>query len=920
MTPDPRLPDLFAQASELEREAREEWLDDLRAKDADLAREVEELLAAASAGEARFDSPAWGRLAGAAADDASPPPERVGPYRVVGEIGRGGMGRVFLAEQEAGEFRRRVALKLIDRPGGAEEGVRRFRDEIRILASLEHPGIARFLDGGRTPEGTWFLALEYVEGEHLLAHARRLELGIDERLNLFTAALDAVEFAHVRGVIHRDLKPGHILIGSDGRPRLLDFGLSKLIDPDSAESATVTRTEMRALTPAYASPEQFRGERATPASDVFALGVVLYELLSGARPFGGPASTRHELERAVLEHDPAPPSTVARRTRLGRGLDAICLKALRKQPRARYATAGALAADLRRYRQGMVVEALRGDRRYRIARFARRHRTSLGVAASGALIVALVLIATRALWRLPGAAPEDPSARPFPFSSALPPVEVLEKRFAARPASVEAGGELALALLAAGRPQEASLVIARLRQIPGETENPLTDYVDATVAMRIDEPQRALVLFTRARESAIAAGRGELVAQIHASRGRLLSTLGRHEEGTAEMERARAGFEAAGDQESLSRVLNDLAIESLQKGDLAQGKQLLLAALAAVHASGVRGSQVVDNLAFLDIVGGRPDLAEPRFREAIEDQRVLGDKRRLGEGLDGLASALADLGRPEEAEKSWDEAIGLLAESGDTTSLADALHSRASAALGDGRLDGIVAIAGDIETYAKASGSRFSLALAESLRGGLAGARGDVPAARRQFELARRILSDEGENDQLADLLLRQAVVERREGDAVEAARLAAQTADLQPSLEGAARFGAEALLARTDADAGRTASARAHLEALGAEAERSPSLTRRIAFLAARAALAAAEGRDRDARRDLEAAIAAIEPAQRSLDLLDLRLDLAALTMHRDRSLGIAAAREIAVRAKALGLLGLAGRADRLALRAGPT
>jgi hypothetical protein len=224
-----------------------------------------------------------------------------------------------------------------------------------------------------------------------------------------------------------------------------------------------------------------------------------------------------------------------------------------------------------------------------------------------------------------------------------------------------------------------------------------------------------------------------------------------------------------------------------------------------------------------------------------------------------------------------------------------------------------VSTADSIEASANASGNRVSLALAESLRGELAGARGDVPAARRQFELARRILRDEGENDQLADLLLRQVVVERREGDAVDAARLAAQIADLQPSLEGAARFGAEALLARTDADAGRTASAHAHLGALGAEGERSPSLTRRIAFLAARAAVAAAEGREADAPRDLEAAIAAIVPVHRSLDLLDLRLDLAALTMRRDRALGIAAAREIAARSKALGLLGLAGRADRL-------
>jgi len=930
MTDEPRLPELFARASELEGEEREKWLADLRAKDPDLAREVEELLPHAPAGEARFNEPAWQRLSGAETEEPARAPERVGRYRILAEIGRGGMGRVFLAEEEGGEFRRRVALKLIDRPGGGEQNVRRFRDEIRILASLEHPGIARFLDGGRTPEGIWFLALEYVEGEDLLAHARRRNLDVGQRLELFTAAIDAVEFAHARGVVHRDLKPGNILVGTDGRPRLLDFGLSKLIDPDAADDATITRTEMRALTPAYASPEQFLGGRATPASDVFALGVVLYELLTGVRPFGAPGKSRHELERAVLESDPDPPSITVRRAmpqpsavhaeRLGRDLDAICLKALRKRPHERYPTAGALAADVRRHRQGLSVEAMRGDRRHRIGRFVRRHRRLLGITSIAAVAVASILIAVRVPWgNGPGADPGEPPPRPFPFSSALPPVEDLERRFAAQPDRVEAGGELALALLAAGRPQEASLVVARLRQIPGEGENALTDYVEATVAMQIDEPQRALVLFTRALNGAIAAARGDLVAQIRAARGRLLSTLGRRDEAHAEMERARIDFEKAGDQESLARVLNDLAVESLQKGDLDEGERLLVGGLAAARAAGVRGSQAAENLAILALVRGRPDLAEPRFREAIEDQRALGDRRRVGEILGGLAGALSDLGRPDEAERSWDEAIRLLRETGDDAQLSAPLYGHAIAAVMDGRLDDIEATADSIQTAAKASGDRVALALAESLRGDLAGARGDLGTARRQFEIARRILDSNGDRDQVADVMLQRALVELRAGNGAEAARAAEGIPEMQPSLEGTSRFVAEAILARTDAAAGRMASARAHLAALGDAAARSPSLVRRTAFLSARGALAVAEDREADARRDLEAAIAAIEPARRTVDLLDLRLDLAALVKRRDRMGGIAAASEIEARARALGLLGVAGRARRLASSAGP-
>ena len=284
MTADPRLPELFERACELDGQERAAWLAELRRGDPALATEIEELLRAAPQGARLFEALARERLDTAEPEPPSAIPQRVGPYRILREIGRGGMGRVFLAEQEGEEFRRVVAVKLLDRPGLAQDDVRRFRDEVKILATLEHPGIARFLDGGRAADGTWFLALEYVEGVDLLAHVRGLGAPLEARIRLFLAVLEAVAYAHSRSVVHRDLKPGNILVGRDGRPRLLDFGIAKLLDPASSAQDATTRTELRAFTPAYASPEQFRGERATATSDVYSLGVLLYQAPRGSRP------------------------------------------------------------------------------------------------------------------------------------------------------------------------------------------------------------------------------------------------------------------------------------------------------------------------------------------------------------------------------------------------------------------------------------------------------------------------------------------------------------------------------------------------------------------------------------------------------------------------------------------------------------
>ncbi len=928
------LPELFARAFELDDAGRRALVNDVLGRDPALGAELALLLEGAGETGSPLDRAPW-------RPDVEPVgldqrlPERVGPYRIVRELGRGGMGRVFLAEEETEDFKRAVALKVIDRPAFDDDAVRRFRDEVRILSSLEHPGIARFLAGGRAPDGTWFLALELVEGEDLLTWARARELDVRARVALFVTVLDAVRFAHARGVVHRDLKPGHLLIDRDGRPRLLDFGISKLVDPDTRQSLALTRTESRALTPAYASPEQFRGEPVTTASDVYALGTILYELVAGRRPFAGDQGSAVALERAVLGTDPEPPSTAARqvasgpskrdakapgvmpRTAISRDIDEICLKALRKTPHERYADAGELAADLRRYLAGEPVEARRGSQRYRLARFAQRNRAPLAIA--GALLVAVVAVwsAVDAERRAAVAVAEPPAPRPFPFSAiGNAPIADLRRAFADSPGSVDAGAALVLGLTRADQFDEARLILARLRQIPGDEQHPLTDYADASLAMDMDEPQRALVLFTRARDRAIAQGRGDLVAQIRASRGRLLATIGQRDEARLEMEFASREFETAGDHASLSRVLNDLAIEDLQQGKLDEGQTLLERAVVEARAAGTTPGTMLGNLAALAVFRGRPDRAEVIARELVEARRQTSNRRQLGGGLLTLAEALHDLGRAVEAQAAIDESIALLRETEHLAWLPMALFLRGAADIQAARFDRIDATVAELETIAATAGGYVAMANAHYLRAFASGARGETSAMRDSFATARQLKFQNGDLDQVASGDADEAQHELRAGNLVEARRAAVLADSRLPATasDGQPAFMAAAVRASIDAREGKAEAARRGLAGLGEGSARSPSVSRRLAYLEARAAIAKAEGRLVEAKSDLQTAIRAAAQANRRLPALDLGLDLAELDSAVVTGGGLAAAKSLAAEAEALGLRGLAARARALA------
>jgi non-specific serine/threonine protein kinase/serine/threonine-protein kinase len=385
-----RCEELFHSARALAGAAREAFLQEACAGDQDQRREVERLLAAHDRAGSFIEAPAvplppaWGD------PEESWSGRRVGPYAVVREIGRGGMGAVYLAERADGQYQVRVALKLIKRGMDTEQVLARFRAERQILASLDHPNIARLLDGGSTAQGVPFFAMEYIEGEPIDAYAARRVLSVEDRLRLFLPVCGAVAYAHQHLVVHRDIKPLNILVTPDGVPKLLDFGIAKVLQDGAEETSTVTG--MRLLTPEYASPEQVEGRHATTVSDVYSLGVVLYELLTGRLPYRFRSRTPLDVVEAVRTTDPDRPSAAGGsdklRRRLRGDLDTILLTALRKEPDRRYSSVEQLAADLRRHLEGLPVRARPDTFGYRAGKFVRRNRVP--VAAGVAVALALV--------------------------------------------------------------------------------------------------------------------------------------------------------------------------------------------------------------------------------------------------------------------------------------------------------------------------------------------------------------------------------------------------------------------------------------------------------------------------------------------------------------------------------------------------
>jgi serine/threonine protein kinase/tetratricopeptide (TPR) repeat protein len=439
MTPErwQRVKELFQSALAQQQDGRAAFLANACADDASLRVEVESLVAAYEADPDSFEQPAHlstqpSSGAGLAEPDAV---RRIGPYELIRVIASGGMGTVYLAARADDEYHKHVAIKVIRSdpygdPRRRDELRKRFRNERQLLANLDHPNIARLLDGGTLDDGLPYLVMEHIDGQPIDVYADEQRLSTVQRLRLFRTVCSAVHYAHQNLLVHRDLKPSNILVTRDGVPQLLDFGVAKLLDPDSSDLAGgLTQTGVQPMTPTYASPEQLRGLPVTTASDVYSLGVILYELLTGHRPYQIANQPPHEVARVICEQEPEKPSTAVTRTktagqpddtshvtltpesvsrtreltperlrrRLKGDLDMIVLMALRKEPQRRYASVEQFSEDIRRHLDGLPVLARKDTFAYRSAKFVRRHKT--GVVMSTLSAVALVAAVVTTSWQ-----------------------------------------------------------------------------------------------------------------------------------------------------------------------------------------------------------------------------------------------------------------------------------------------------------------------------------------------------------------------------------------------------------------------------------------------------------------------------------------------------------------------------------------
>jgi eukaryotic-like serine/threonine-protein kinase len=426
-----RVREIFDGALERPAQDRAAYLRVLCAGDDEMRRDVESLLASHDSSVDFLETPAVNlpqalASTGANGEDSEyPAGYRLGPSQFERRIGRSGMGSVWLATRFDPEFNRKVAIKMVKRGMDSQEILRRFRMERQLLANLDHPNIALLIDGGSTPEGLPYLVMEYVEGTPVDRYCEDRKLSITDRLKLFRAVCSALQYAHQNLVVHRDIKTGNILVTAEGVPKLLDFGIAKLLRSDSSTlDLAQTRPEMRPMTLDYASPEQVRGDAITTATDIYSLGVLLYKILTGRMPHGLDARTQAALQHAIREKDPLPPSAVVltdedvaipqatqkidiavletrdkARKRLRRklrgDLDMIVLKALRKEPHERYVSAEQFSEDIRRYLEGQPVIARMDTPGYRWGKFLRRNALSV---AAGVVIATGLIGAAGVSW------------------------------------------------------------------------------------------------------------------------------------------------------------------------------------------------------------------------------------------------------------------------------------------------------------------------------------------------------------------------------------------------------------------------------------------------------------------------------------------------------------------------------------------
>lgn len=593
------------------------YLERACAGDPELHNEVRALLRAHRRSAGILEAPA-ARVA-ALLDDvespSAPVAPRIGPFRIVHELGQGGMGRVFLAERADGQFEQRVAIKVIrDATPGM---VRRFLAERRILALLEHPHIARLIDGGVTDDGLPYFAMEYVAGEPIDTYGASQALSLEARLTLIADTCEAVSWAHHHLVIHRDLKPSNILVTSSGEVKLLDFGIAKFVGAAGRDDDW-TRTGYRVLTPDFAAPEQIRGEAISTATDVYALGVLLYLLLTAERPYELRGKSAAEIERTICDIVPPRPSSVAPsawRRRLRGDLDLIVMTALQKNPERRYQSPDALADDLRRFHAGRPILARPDSAPYRIGKFVTRHRT--------AVLTAAVLLAA-----LVGAASRE---------------RVLRTR-----AEVEAR-----------KAQEVGAFLVGVFDVADPYALQATDGANVTARELLDRGATRL--------DSTLGGQPEVQAELRGVLGRIYANLGLYDTATALLERALAQRRAlVGPMDrGVATDMDRLGWALVAQDRYAEAEPLLRDALEyrrrLLGNGDLATAESLDHLATLYEQRGELDQAEPLHREALAIRRSrLGDTAVLvSASLNNLGVLMFRRSRYAEAESLYRRALDI---------------------------------------------------------------------------------------------------------------------------------------------------------------------------------------------------------------------------------------------------------------------
>jgi serine/threonine-protein kinase len=694
-----RTKELFEAVYELGPAARQALLDAECGDDLRMRAEIESLIKSYESVPAALELPAFRPLTSLIRVKTSEDlvGRRIGAYRLDHLIACGGMGSVYQASRADGQFEQTVAIKLIDRGWVGQNAARVVRNELAALARLDHPHIARLLDGGVAEDGIAYLVMEFVDGLPIDVYCDRKRLPVAERLRLFHTICGTVHHAHQRLIVHRDLKPGNVMVTREGVPKLLDFGIAEILDSDAPAQSNEPRTIQRVMTPEYASPEQIRGEAVTTASDIYSLGVLLFQLLTGQRPYRLTSRLPAEISRIICGSEPPRPSTIMRRRkevsggegtdvgedrsfappagRLSREIDAVVLKALRKDPGERYASAEQFGEDIQRHLAGLPVSARTSSLAYRGMKLLARHQTTAKVAAVAVLISLLIgaigivrqaRIAARqrdfALAASKAARREAESAMVEVRKSERVTAFLRDLLTEADPRGAKRDITLREVLQeAAGQVQvrfgDDSEVESAIQTAVGQTYLGLGDYEEAEQHLR-----RALTI-----QQDIHQGDHSDVGRSLRNLGVALYSKGAFDEAHDLCHDALAmhlriyGVEHA----EVAQDLNDLAAIHRQRGQLDDARQYLLEALrirrGALGGDGIALAETLTNLAGVYLANRDLAAAEPLAREALSIRRRLLPSYHpdVAQSIDNLAVILASAGNYTEAEALHQEAYGL---------------------------------------------------------------------------------------------------------------------------------------------------------------------------------------------------------------------------------------------------------------------